>query len=79
MVISYGTKLSGTAALVRHPASTSHGACGDPAKNLATQVMNYVRDCAQNGSMAPGEWYSVYKLSEQLGISRSPFATACCA
>lgn len=50
-----------------------------PAKNLATQVMNYVRDCAQNGSMAPGEWYSVYKLSEQLGISRSPFATACCA
>ncbi|EEI79673.1 transcriptional regulator [Corynebacterium striatum] len=43
-----------------------------PAKNLATQVMNYVRDCAQNGSMAPGEWYSVYKLSEELGISRSP-------
>lgn len=34
--------------------------------------MNYVRDAAQTGSMTPGTWYSVYRLSEELGISRSP-------
>ncbi|MDU3175994.1 MAG: GntR family transcriptional regulator [Corynebacterium striatum] len=34
--------------------------------------MDYVCDRAQAGEMTPGTWYSVYKLSEELEISRSP-------
>lgn len=41
-------------------------------QTLATQVMNYVRDRVQNGEMDTESWYSVYQLSEELGISRSP-------
>lgn len=43
-----------------------------PTQTLATRVVNYVRDRVQNGEMEPGTWYSVYQLSDQLGISRSP-------
>lgn len=42
------------------------------APNMATQVMNHVRDCIHDGTMSTGNWYSVYQLSEELGISRSP-------
>lgn len=41
-------------------------------QTMATQVMNHVRDAIQEGTMSTGKWYSVYQLSEQLGISRSP-------
>lgn len=41
-------------------------------QTMATQVMNHVRDAIQEGTMSTGTWYSVYQLSEQLGISRSP-------
>lgn len=41
-------------------------------QTLAAQVMEYVRTAAQDGEMRPGEWYSVYQLSEELNISRSP-------
>lgn len=34
--------------------------------------MVYVRDCIHSGAMHPDDWYSVYQLSEKLGISRSP-------
>jgi len=34
--------------------------------------MEHIRSAAATGDMVPGEWYSVYQLSEQLGISRSP-------
>ncbi|QPK79659.1 GntR family transcriptional regulator [Corynebacterium lizhenjunii] len=39
---------------------------------MATQVMNHVRDRIHSGDMRPDTWYSVYQLSEELGISRSP-------
>lgn len=41
-------------------------------QTMAEQVMNHVRERIQTGQMTPGTWYSVYQLSEQLGISRSP-------
>lgn len=41
-------------------------------QTMASQVMNHVRDAIQGGEMSSGTWYSVYQLSEQLGISRSP-------
>ena len=34
--------------------------------------MNYVREQIQTGQMDSKTWYSVYQLSEELGISRSP-------
>ena len=34
--------------------------------------MDYVRNAAMSGEMKPGELYSVYQLSELLGVSRSP-------
>lgn len=45
-------------------------------KSLTEQVMDYVREAALTGGMVTGEWYSVYQLSEQLGISRSPVRDA---
>lgn len=41
-------------------------------ETLASQVMSYVRDAVQEGRMTPENWYSVYQVAEQLGISRSP-------
>lgn len=43
-----------------------------PERSLADQVMEYVRRAVLRGDMTIGEWYSVYQLSEELGISRSP-------
>lgn len=40
--------------------------------NMATQVMNHIRNEIQDGGMEPGVWYSVYQISSDLNISRSP-------
>lgn len=45
-------------------------------RSLTEQVMDYVRDATLDKTMVTGEWYSVYQLSEQLGISRSPVRDA---
>lgn len=36
------------------------------------RVMNHVRQAVQQGTMVPGQWYSAYRLADELGISRSP-------
>lgn len=41
-------------------------------RSLTDQVMDYVRDAVLRGDMSADKWYSVYQLSEELGISRSP-------
>lgn len=40
--------------------------------SLAKQVMEYVRSAVISGDMNPGELYSVYRLAEELQVSRSP-------
>lgn len=45
-------------------------------RSLTDQVMDFVRDSTLNQNMVTGEWYSVYQLSEMLGISRSPVRDA---
>lgn len=40
--------------------------------SLAKQVMEYVRAAVMSGTMRPGELYSVYRLAEELQVSRSP-------
>lgn len=45
-------------------------------RSLTDQVMDFVRESTLNGSMVTGEWYSVYQISDQLGISRSPVREA---
>jgi DNA-binding GntR family transcriptional regulator len=42
------------------------------APSLTNQVMDHVREAVISGEMPAGSWHSVYQLSEQLGISRSP-------
>ncbi|GAB3478971.1 GntR family transcriptional regulator [Nocardiopsis coralliicola] len=42
------------------------------APTLTTQVMEHVRRAVVAQTMLPGELYSVHRLSEELGISRSP-------
>lgn len=39
---------------------------------MTAAVIDYVRACVIDGTMKPGEWYSGYRLAEQLGVSRSP-------
>lgn len=41
-------------------------------QTLSSQVMDYVRDSVQSGTMDTESWYSVYQLAEKLEISRSP-------
>lgn len=41
-------------------------------RSLTDQVMDHVRDAVLRGDMSTDGWYSVYQLSEELGISRSP-------
>ena len=43
---------------------------------LTEQVMDTVRDKIVDGSMSPDTWYSVYQLSAELGVSRSPVRDA---
>ncbi|MGO1949585.1 MAG: GntR family transcriptional regulator [Mycobacteriaceae bacterium] len=44
--------------------------------SLTVQVMDHVREAVIDGRMPPGSWHSVYQLSDQLGISRSPVRDA---
>ncbi|AKK03721.1 GntR family transcriptional regulator [Corynebacterium epidermidicanis] len=46
------------------------------ADSLTNQVMTHVRAAVADGSMSSGEWYSVYQLSQELGVSRSPVRDA---
>lgn len=46
------------------------------APSLTERVMDYVREAVITGDMPPGSWHSVYQLSEQLSISRSPVRDA---
>ncbi|MFV8396312.1 GntR family transcriptional regulator [Corynebacterium hindlerae] len=46
------------------------------ANTLTEQVMDHVRSAIFDGSMTADEWYSVYQLADQLGISRSPVRDA---
>lgn len=41
-------------------------------QTLTDLVMNHVRDAVNSGKMQSGELYSVYRLADELGISRSP-------
>ena len=47
-----------------------------PARSLTDQVMDFVRESTLDKTMVTGEWYSVYQVSDQLGISRSPVRDA---
>ncbi|MER7015413.1 GntR family transcriptional regulator [Saccharopolyspora sp. NPDC000359] len=40
--------------------------------SLTEAVMEHVRSAVIEGTMRPQEWYSVYQLADELGISRSP-------
>lgn len=40
--------------------------------SLTEAVMEHVRSAVIEGTMRPQEWYSVYQLSDELGVSRSP-------
>ena len=44
--------------------------------SMTDAVMEHVRSSIVEGSMAPGEWYSVYRLADELAISRSPVRDA---
>lgn len=44
--------------------------------SLTDQVMDFVRNSTLDQTMVTGEWYSVYQLSDKLGISRSPVRDA---
>ncbi|WP_231445159.1 GntR family transcriptional regulator [Brevibacterium zhoupengii] len=44
--------------------------------SMTDSVMEHVRTSIVEGSMAPGEWYSVYRLADELEISRSPVRDA---
>lgn len=39
---------------------------------MTEYVMEYVRQSVLNGEMDTKEWYSVYRLADELGVSRSP-------
>lgn len=45
-------------------------------ESLTDRTIVVVREAIQNGSMVPGELYSVYQLSKDLGVSRSPVRDA---
>lgn len=40
--------------------------------SMADAVVEYVRAAIVGGTMVPGQWYSAYRLADQLGVSRSP-------
>ncbi|MEB3366398.1 GntR family transcriptional regulator [Saccharopolyspora mangrovi] len=44
----------------------------DTGPSLTEAVMEHVRSAVVEGTMRPQEWYSVYQLSDELGVSRSP-------
>ncbi|MBP2215122.1 GntR family transcriptional regulator [Arthrobacter sp. CAN_C5] len=44
--------------------------------SLAERAIKAVRGAVRSGALIPGELYSVYRIAEQLGISRSPVREA---
>lgn len=44
--------------------------------SLTERTIEVVRDAIRQGTLVPGELYSVYRLSEELGVSRSPVRDA---
>lgn len=47
-----------------------------PRASLTDHVVAHVRDEVRAGRLVPGELYSVYRLSDELGVSRSPVREA---
>ncbi|GAA1906309.1 hypothetical protein GCM10009814_39550 [Lapillicoccus jejuensis] len=62
------------------PVTDTGGALGlvlpDDAASLADAVVGAVRDGVSRGVLDPGETYSVYRLADELGVSRSPVREA---
>lgn len=48
----------------------------ETSSNLTSKVYDVLRDAIVSGEMAPGQLYSAYKLSDQLGVSRTPIREA---
>ncbi|WP_035764340.1 GntR family transcriptional regulator [Arthrobacter sp. H20] len=44
--------------------------------SLTDRTIEAVRESIRNGTLVPGELYSVYRLAEELGVSRSPVRDA---
>ncbi len=44
--------------------------------SLTDQAVDAIRDAVRAGALVPGELYSVYRLADDLGISRSPVREA---
>lgn len=44
--------------------------------SLTERTIEAVRDGVRNGTFVPGELYSVYRLADELGVSRSPVREA---
>ncbi|NOJ58855.1 GntR family transcriptional regulator [Arthrobacter sp. 260] len=44
--------------------------------SLTDRTIEAVREGIRNGSLVPGELYSVYRLADELGVSRSPVRDA---
>ncbi|MBZ8178406.1 FCD domain-containing protein [Corynebacterium poyangense] len=44
--------------------------------SMTEEVMIYVRDAVHSGKMPADTWFSVYQLSAELGVSRSPVRDA---
>lgn len=51
---------------------------GEPSRerSLTERTIEAVRDRIRNGKLVPGELYSVYRLADELGVSRSPVRDA---
>ncbi|MHA7142513.1 GntR family transcriptional regulator [Arthrobacter sp. CAL618] len=45
-------------------------------RSLTQRAVESVREAIHNGTLQPGELYSVYKIAEDLGVSRSPVREA---
>lgn len=45
--------------------------------SLADQVFEAVRESITTGELAPGSLHSVYRLADELGVSRTPVREAC--
>lgn len=44
--------------------------------SLTDQAIDVIREAVRSGALVPGELYSVYRLADDLGISRSPVREA---
>lgn len=52
------------------------GPLGSATPSLTERTIQAVRDAIHSGKLVPGELYSVYRIAEDLGVSRSPVRDA---